>query len=217
MENAASKRKYVSDTGPESHFETDGKDTGYDQKKVRMDKETREHVLMDRGESGGTSMEEKSEILSCDNSSHQKEVIVDQSDLCCVKTRKLFIAPGASCSSMKAYTNWDYETISFPSIMNRSELEIDAPEEHLLPSSVHLSKKKYRFSVQNMKNNTQIRSQDDDFKFSLSSTHWKASIKVVYNFFSSAFTVVINKSINSEYPITSAQQQSSDKLIVMLK
>ena len=186
MRNTASKRKFVASTGPENHVETDEKNTEQDhfaqqdyQKKVRVDKEASECVLMDTDKSGGTFMEKGNKILGCSNHSHQNEMI-SHSDVRSLETRKISNASEASCSSFKAYSNWDYEMITFPNIANRSELEIEAPAEHLLPCSVHLSKKKYMFNVQSMRNNTQIRSQDEQLNFSVSPAHWKAPIKVIF-------------------------------------
>ena len=191
VKKTASKRKYMSSASSEYHFETGGKDTGREyfdqqdyQKKVRVDKQTSECILMDMDKSTGTLMEEKYKVLSCSNHGHHNEMVVSQSNFRSMESRKLSDAPDGSCSFLKAYTNWDFESILFPNIANRSELEIEVPAEHLLPCSIHLSKKKYRYDVQNMRNNRQIRGQDDQLKFSISSAHWKGPITVTLIIFS---------------------------------
>ena len=70
MRNTASKRKFVASTGPENHVETDEKDTEQEhfaqqdyQKKVRVDKEASQCVLMDTDKSGGTFMEKKKQNI----------------------------------------------------------------------------------------------------------------------------------------------------------
>ena len=83
-----------------------------------------------------------------------------------------------SCSFLTGYSNWDYKTVTFPDIAKRTHIEISAPAEHLLPCCIHLSKDKYTFDVQTMKNKKQIDNTDEQLEFSFGQAGWKASIKL---------------------------------------
>ena len=76
------------------------------------------------------------------------------------------------------YTNWNYKTVLLPDIAKRTEIEISAPSEHLLPNCIRLSKNKYKFDVRYMRNIKQVDSQDELLEHSYRQIGWKASIKV---------------------------------------